>query len=161
MVYLPTFGWFLWQMYLNVPLRWMLWVWFPNLQVQCCNKYFAFGCTILLNEKTLCCIISIPSSLIEYFDSIRACYIYLYTFTIKINQMQVDIPYADGMGLLFGLFVLKCVTLTNRNFSLIGCCSKHWSSFQENSDRLREHTPGTPIQNMFFWYVPAVCWRFS
>ena len=39
--------------------------------------------------------------------------------------MQVDIPYADGMGLLFGLFVLKCVTLTNVNFSLIGCCSKH------------------------------------
>ena len=58
MVYLPTFGWFLWEMYLNVPLRWMLWVWFPNLPVQCFNKYFAFGCTRLLNEKTwlfLCC----------------------------------------------------------------------------------------------------------
>ena len=102
--------------------------------------------------------------------SIRACYIYLYTFTININQMQVDVPYADGMGLLFGLFVLKCVTLTNVNFSLIGCIlpsSESWPViFPRKIPTDSRNIPQVPqykiwkdflrknvVMKGFFWYV--------
>ena len=32
------------------------------------------------------------------------CMVYLPTFTIKINQMEVNIPYMDGMGYILAAF---------------------------------------------------------